>query len=133
MKKAAAPTKAEIKFAEQYGATKGLIDQKNTPRKKSNKGKSKSRKMRQILLSEPSQESSGSETNNQVRSINVSGLDALGVDLSKSMEMYRSMEITGSVLQKKKPHRLSPLQHELPNIENVDKNESMSHEGPISV
>ena len=68
-----------------------------------------------------------------MQSMNVPGLDQVDVDLSKSMEMYRSMEITGSVLQKKKPHRLRPLQHELPNVENVDKNESMSHEGPISV
>ena len=79
MKKAAAPTKAEINFASRFGATKNLIDTSKTPKKKASREKYKSGKVKEILHRIESVDSSGSETNNKAFD---STLDQIGTGLS---------------------------------------------------
>ena len=50
----------------------------------------------------------------------------MGGNLSQSVEVYRSVDITNQAINKKKPRKLKPLQYELPNIENVDDYNSQS-------
>ena len=65
LKKAAAPTKAEIKFAEKIGATQKLINASQTPRKKGSREKYNSGKLKHIIQVRESVDTSESETNNQ--------------------------------------------------------------------
>ena len=117
MKKAAAPTKAEINFASRFGATKSLIDTSKTPKKKASRDKYNSGKVKEILHRIESVDSSGSETNNKAFN---STHNQFGTGLSQSVELYRSVDITNQALNKKKPRKLAPLLHDSLNIENVD-------------